>query len=141
MATAIVRLIEAANDYCEAYAARFEWTVGNDAILGDEGIRPILCGLRTLLNGPLGRADGGNLDRQIMSIAEDADLLDSRNELTDGSFPVDTLLAALRAEHKTAHAVAETADDSWPEKQTRAQGMVDGLKLAIVLVEGAKAKS
>ena len=66
----MLKMIEGADVYCKTYYARYEGVIGDDRILGDEGIKVILEGLRTLLNGELGRLDGGTLDRKITGLAQ-----------------------------------------------------------------------
>lgn len=65
---AYVRILEGLEAYCDAYHARYGAHIGSDYILGKEGVQPILHGLRTLLNGELGRLDGGELDKRILRI-------------------------------------------------------------------------
>ena len=81
MSFAIADILTAVENYSQAYSAEFGDKVGGDAILGDEGIREILRGARVLLNGPLGRSDGGTFDHRILQIAKNNNLLDENGEL------------------------------------------------------------
>lgn len=60
----IVALIKAWLDYAAEHARQFESGIGDDGVLGEEW-KDIGCGIRGLLNGELGRLDGGELDRII----------------------------------------------------------------------------
>lgn len=68
MARAIEHMIDAALEYSEAYEAQFGDKIGTDYVLGAE-IEAVLVAARGLLNGPLGAADGGTMDRRILSVA------------------------------------------------------------------------
>jgi len=57
----IVSLIEAWLMYADSHQERFESTIGDDQFLGPEWAK-IGASLRELLNGDLGRLDGGTLD-------------------------------------------------------------------------------
>lgn len=60
------RLLDAWALYAQGYKAQFpESKLGDDYVLG-EAWKSIGCELRTLLNGPLGRLDGGTLDAFIL---------------------------------------------------------------------------
>lgn len=66
----IVSMLNAIKDYAELYQAEYHSSVGQDYVLGDEGIKPMLQALLTLLNGEIGRLDGGMMDREIREVAE-----------------------------------------------------------------------
>jgi hypothetical protein len=51
--------------YADAHAERFGSPLAEDYVLG-ESWREAVRGLRGLLNGELGRLDGGTLDRAIL---------------------------------------------------------------------------
>jgi len=57
----IVQLTWAAAMYADAHRAKFDSGVGDDSFLGPEW-ESIVRSIRTLLNGELGRLDGGTLD-------------------------------------------------------------------------------
>jgi hypothetical protein len=57
--------------YADAHAIRFESPLAEDGILGQAWL-DMLRGLRTLLNGDLGRFDGGTLDALAHAIADAA---------------------------------------------------------------------
>jgi len=67
--------------YIRAYKAAYGDDVGDDAILGDLGVKVVLQGLETMLNGELGHREGGKLHRGILAIAADGRLLDGNGEL------------------------------------------------------------
>jgi hypothetical protein len=67
---ALEMMLRGAAMYCDGYATALDSLVGADYILGDEGIRPILEALRTMLNGPCDeRDDRGAIDRSVLSLA------------------------------------------------------------------------
>jgi hypothetical protein len=72
MGFAVSSMITALENYVRAYENHYEQEVGLDYVLGDEGVKPILHGLNTLLNGELGKFDGGTLSRRIDEIAKKA---------------------------------------------------------------------
>lgn len=80
MGNAIHDMLIAARRYAKAYQREFNAPVGNDGVLGDEGMRDILRGLNTLLNGPLGRCDGGELSVLIYKAAHEIGLADENGE-------------------------------------------------------------
>lgn len=80
MGYAVKTIAEEAARYCRAYKEHFGSPIGDDGVLGGE-MQDLLRSLRGLLNGPLGREDGGSLDRLILDIAEGADLLDKNGEI------------------------------------------------------------
>jgi hypothetical protein len=64
----IIRMLRALADYVDAY--RTEWPdlrLGNDCVLG-EAWAEMLRGFRDLLNGNLGRLDGGALDAAVCDL-------------------------------------------------------------------------
>lgn len=63
---AIVKALRAWNDYAHAHKARFDSEIGEDRVLGPAWAQ-WGGALRTLLNGDLGRLDGGTLDHIISS--------------------------------------------------------------------------
>jgi hypothetical protein len=70
MALAIEHMIDACLEYGAAYTVRFEGsTIAEDYVLGEE-IANTLKAARGLLNGPLGVADGGTMDRRILNAAQ-----------------------------------------------------------------------
>jgi predicted RNA methylase len=66
---AIVGLYRALAEYAEAHAAGGS-PVGADYFIGDEGWSEICRGALTLLNGELGRLDGGTLDAAFRRLLE-----------------------------------------------------------------------
>lgn len=60
----IVGLITAAATYADNYRRQFESQLGDDAVLG-EPWADILRGVLQLLNGDLGRLDGGTVDKLV----------------------------------------------------------------------------
>src|SRR5689334_8351849 len=70
----IARLLQAWARYADAHKGMYGSPIGEDGVLGDEW-RTIGLALRGLLNGELGRLDGGTLDAFILDTlrAEGAD--------------------------------------------------------------------
>lgn len=69
MALAIEHMCDAVLEYNGAYEREFDGAkVGSDGVLG-EAVADVLRGARQLLNGPLGWADGGKMDRRICAVA------------------------------------------------------------------------
>jgi len=68
---ALVPLIVGAARYADAHAERYESVIGDDGVLGPN-FRDILIGIRGLLNGQLGRLDGGTLDHMLCTLADAA---------------------------------------------------------------------
>lgn len=68
----IVRMIEAAALYADSHEKRLGGKIGEDGFLGDHWA-DILRNVRQLLNGELGRLDGGTVDGLIMSMLEAED--------------------------------------------------------------------
>ena len=64
----IVSLIRALASYADAHLERYESPVGNDGVLGKEWLA-IMQATRGLLNGELGRLDGGTLDGLLFELA------------------------------------------------------------------------
>ena len=63
--SALVRMLEAWARYADDHRARYESPIGDDGVLSQYW-RDIGLGLRGLLNGELGRLDGGTLDGFIL---------------------------------------------------------------------------
>jgi hypothetical protein len=63
--TAVAQMLRAWETYAAAHNARFESAIGEDYVLGPAW-EQIGLGIRALLNGELGRLDGGTLDRFIL---------------------------------------------------------------------------
>ena len=61
---AIVLMLRGWLEYAEAHKSAFDSNIGDDSVLGDEWFK-IGEALRGLLNGDLGRLDGGSLDTII----------------------------------------------------------------------------
>ncbi len=68
----IAQLIRGAVIYIDAYQDRFHSRIAEDRILGEQGIRPILEGLFTMLNGELNGLDGGVLDGLLRDVSRAA---------------------------------------------------------------------
>jgi hypothetical protein len=64
----IVGFITALADYGDAHKERFESDIGDDYVLGKDWM-DILKATRGLLNGELGRLDGGTLDGMLCGLA------------------------------------------------------------------------
>lgn len=69
--TPIVGLFRALADYADLHAARYGNRLGEDYVLGPAWLA-MLSNLRELLNGELGRLDGGTLDGLAFDLAEAA---------------------------------------------------------------------
>lgn len=67
----IVNLYTALAQYADRHHARYESPIGEDGVLGVEWLT-IAKALRGLLNGELGRLDGGTLDSLIYALVESA---------------------------------------------------------------------
>ena len=63
----IVKMIEFLNSYVDAQP--FGWAIGDDYILGD-AIAEIVKSAITLLNGEIGRLDGGKIDQFLREYAQ-----------------------------------------------------------------------
>lgn len=61
---AIVKMLRAWIDYAHSHKARFESEIGQDGVLGPAW-SDVGKSMLTLLNGDLGRLDGGTLDQII----------------------------------------------------------------------------
>jgi hypothetical protein len=73
---ALVIMLRGWLEYAESYKARFESEIGDDYVLGNEWFA-IGVAMLSLLNGDLGRLDGGTLDAII------------RDNLTEQGFDCD----------------------------------------------------
>lgn len=69
---AFVGLLRAWLEYADAHASQYESTIGQDGVLGPEWAR-VGAALRGLLNGDLGRMDGGTLDGLLCDMLTDQD--------------------------------------------------------------------
>lgn len=65
--TAILMLLDGVEEYRFRYNLRFESHVEDDGVLGD-GLAEIVKGIRTLLNGEIGRLDAGTIDGYLVNI-------------------------------------------------------------------------
>lgn len=63
-------ILDAVEAYCRAYRSAYESDIADDAILGDEGVAPILLGVVRLLDGDLGRLDAGTMWGRADAIAK-----------------------------------------------------------------------
>lgn len=68
---AIRDMIVSLASYADTYPVTFESDIASDGFLGEAWL-DMLRGVRTLLNGELGRFDGGTLDSMICGIYEAA---------------------------------------------------------------------
>ena len=66
---ALVGLLNNARLYAVTHEARYHAPIGEDYVLGP-AVQDILTAIRVLLNGELGRLDGGELDRELVTLAE-----------------------------------------------------------------------
>jgi hypothetical protein len=73
MGDAVVSMLEAIEQYCDAYRAQYDSNVGNDSVLGPE-IGQALNAAERLLNGELGPHDGGHLWDRIRGIATEYEI-------------------------------------------------------------------
>ena len=80
MGAAISNMLVYAEKYAEAYRKNFESPIGDDYVLGDDGMRDIMRGLNNLLNGPLGRYNGGELSGLLHDAAARMGLTDENGE-------------------------------------------------------------
>lgn len=67
----IVRLLDALTLYADEHKARYEAPIADDGVLGQEWLA-IAKAVRGLLNGELGRLDGGTLDTLLYDLTEAA---------------------------------------------------------------------
>ncbi len=67
----IVGMLQTMAAYADAHQARFASPLGDDYVLGAAWLE-MLIGWRKLLNGELGRLDGGTLDRLYFEIGKAA---------------------------------------------------------------------
>ena len=63
----IVNMIQAAAQYADYHALRFESKIGDDGVLGDHWAE-IMRAVRGLLNGECGRLDCGTVDGLILDM-------------------------------------------------------------------------
>jgi len=66
----LASMIEALAKYVDDYHKKYKGPIGHDRIIGDEGIKNMLNGIITLLNGELDGLDGGTCDQIVRKIAE-----------------------------------------------------------------------
>jgi hypothetical protein len=66
----MVHLLTGWSEYAETHRARYESVIGDDGVLGPAW-EEIGDALRTMLNGDLGRLDGGTLDSFILNTMRD----------------------------------------------------------------------
>lgn len=64
---AIVSLLQGLEKYIQVHGERYRSEVADDGVLGD-GVADIAKGIRTLLNGELGRLDAGTIDGRLCHI-------------------------------------------------------------------------
>lgn len=62
-------LVRATAQYADEYQLEFGSKVGDDGVLGEHWA-DIVRGLRGLLNGPLGRLDGGTMDKILLGMLQ-----------------------------------------------------------------------
>jgi len=63
----IVLILRGLKDYIDTYQMNYGSLVHNDGVLGD-GVADIAKGIRTLLNGDVGRLDCNSLDKELVEI-------------------------------------------------------------------------
>lgn len=80
MGAAISGMVSEARRYSRAYKNEFSSPIGEDAVLG-EAMSELLRAAHALLNGPLGKYDGGALSKEIHAVATEHGLLDENGEL------------------------------------------------------------
>ena len=66
----LVWFINAIAGYADCHRNKYQSEIGEDGVLGD-GMKGIIEGLRTLLNGVLCGLDGGEMDKLICGLAEE----------------------------------------------------------------------
>jgi len=66
----IMQILSGWEDYADRHRKRYESLIGDDGFLGPQW-EAIGDALRSLLNGELGRLDGGTMDGAILKIMED----------------------------------------------------------------------
>ena len=71
----IVQMIDGLKSYALAHQTRFGWNLERDYVLGPAWLQ-MVKGLRELLNGDLGRLDGGTVDAAIVDMAHKAGFTD-----------------------------------------------------------------
>lgn len=84
MGDAVSAMLDAIEQYCDAYRAMYGGPVGNDYVFGPE-IGQSLNAVDGLLNGELGSHDGGTLSDRIYAIAREHEI--SEVEVDDMSTP------------------------------------------------------
>lgn len=62
-------MVQGAATYADAHAKRYESKIGDDGVLGPAWC-DILRGVLTLLNGEMGRLDGGTVDGLIRDMLQ-----------------------------------------------------------------------
>ena len=70
MEAGMVWMLHGLAAWLDGYEARYGSPPGTDGVLGDEGAGKIIEGLLVLLNGELGRLDGGTLDSILRHFAK-----------------------------------------------------------------------
>lgn len=61
----LAQMICAVGEYIDQHQTRYDSPVSKDGVLGDEGIKPMLQAINTLLNGELNGLDGGTLSTMV----------------------------------------------------------------------------
>lgn len=72
MGRAVSNIIAALNRYAYAYEKAYGTTIGEDAVIGDEGWLVIAKGVHRLLDGEIGHMDAGNVDHVIRMLVREA---------------------------------------------------------------------
>lgn len=68
---ALGMLIDGLREYAEVHQAKFESPLGEDWVLGDEWLEAVRA-VVGLLNGEIGRLDGGSLWQELEALARSA---------------------------------------------------------------------
>lgn len=68
---AIVGMIKSLEEYARAYRRSWDSPIGEDYVLGADGFKPMVEGLRVLLNGDSGRLDCGTIDGYLLKLCAD----------------------------------------------------------------------
>src|SRR5574342_418587 len=63
------RMIESLADYADTYFKRYESRIGDDGVFGEAWL-DALRSVRILLNGEIGRLDGGTVDSLIVAMSK-----------------------------------------------------------------------
>jgi len=66
----ISSIIESIAKYIDDYHKKYQSPIGHDRIIGDEGVKKMLNGIISLLNGELDGLDAGTCDQIVRKIAE-----------------------------------------------------------------------